>query len=294
MLRFRIASAVVGIPLAVAAACLGGWWLTVPVLALACLGLHEFVSKCEDRRWELAAPLMYAYVTLLVLLTHAFAAPEAAPWHVRAEVYAIAQAGLLFGLLACALGYYVYRYHFDQRHPVLRNASATVFGALFLGVPFAFFLLLRTVGTTEPVRAAAGTPWTLEFGARAMLLTFFCTWATDSAAYFVGRGLGRTKLTPASPNKTVEGMVGGVIGCLLAALLAGLWLRVPLHFALPLGVVLGFAGQVGDLAKSILKRDLGTKDFGALIPGHGGVLDRFDSLMLNVPLAYFVARLLVW
>ncbi len=294
MLRFRVASAIVGIPVAVVAVCLGGWWLALPAAALACLGLHEFISKCERRRWELAGPLMYGFVGLLVLATHCYAAPEGAAWRMPADVYAVTQAGLLFALLACSLGYYVYRYHYDQRHPVVRNATASVFGALYLGVPFAFFPLLRGVGAAEPALAPAGLPWPLEFGARAMLLTFCCTWATDSAAYFVGRSMGKTKLTPASPNKTVEGMVGGAAGCLLAALGVGLWVRVPLHFALPLGVVLGFAGQVGDLAKSILKRDLGTKDFGALIPGHGGVLDRFDSLMLNVPLAYFVALLLVW
>lgn len=132
----------------------------------------------------------------------------------------------------------------------------------------------------------------LADGARVMLLVFFSTWATDSGAYLVGRKYGRRKLTPASPNKTVEGSEGGFAASLLVGVLAGLALHLPIGLCAAIGALVGVTSQLGDLAKSILKRDLGTKDFGDLIPGHGGVLDRCDSLLMNVPLVYYLVLLL--
>jgi len=124
-------------------------------------------------------------------------------------------------------------------------------------------------------------------------LLFCVTWATDTGAYFTGKNLGRKKLTPASPNKTWEGTGGGLLAAVVVALAFGAWFQLPLRLTAPVGVMAGIMGQFGDLCKSILKRDLGTKDFGALIPGHGGVLDRFDSLMMNVPVVYFYAVLVM-
>ena len=122
------------------------------------------------------------------------------------------------------------------------------------------------------------------------VLLLAVTFATDTSAFFVGRALGRLPLAPAiSPGKTLEGAVGGLAGAVLAAVigveLLGLELTMP--ETLVLGGLAGVAGQLGDLAESRLKRVAGVKDSGWLFPGHGGVLDRIDSIVFNLPVVYY-------
>jgi phosphatidate cytidylyltransferase len=131
----------------------------------------------------------------------------------------------------------------------------------------------------------------VPYGAGWLALVVAACWAADTAAYAVGKTLGRHKLCPSiSPGKTVEGAVGGLIGAMLLTFLLGQWLGLPTGHALALGALLGVAGQLGDLAESKLKRWAGVKDSGSILPGHGGVLDRFDSLLVNAPLAYYYLR----
>ena len=126
-----------------------------------------------------------------------------------------------------------------------------------------------------------------EVGAWLMLLVAMCVWATDTGAYLVGRSLGRRKLAPTlSPGKTVEGSLGGLLFALLTGALFGAWIHVPLMHSLVIGALAGIMGQWGDLFESALKRELGIKDFGSIMPGHGGALDRFDSLLFVTPLAF--------
>mgnify|MGYP002032360551 CR=1 FL=1 len=125
-----------------------------------------------------------------------------------------------------------------------------------------------------------------------LLFALLVTFATDTAAYGIGRALGRHPLAPAlSPGKTWEGALGGVAGALLAALGLATWLSMPLARweVLALGLGIAIAGQFGDLAESMLKRGAGVGEASRLIPGHGGVLDRLDSVVLILPLVYYVA-----
>lgn len=128
-------------------------------------------------------------------------------------------------------------------------------------------------------------------GRRSLLFLLFVVWVCDSAAYYVGSALGRRKLAPEiSPNKTVAGAVGGTLGAAGAALLLKVLGLVPWSpaFALAAGLGIAVLAQVGDLAESMVKRDAGVKDSGSLIPGHGGILDRVDALLLVVPLFYYI------
>lgn len=130
-----------------------------------------------------------------------------------------------------------------------------------------------------------------------MLLVFVLTWTCDTAAYVVGRAIGRHRPWPAlSPKKTVEGAVGGMLFTLLAAIVGRSWLapELTLGAAIVLGLVVGVLCPIGDLVESLFKRQAGVKDSSTLIPGHGGLLDRVDSMLFSAPATYYVLALTAW
>jgi phosphatidate cytidylyltransferase len=132
----------------------------------------------------------------------------------------------------------------------------------------------------------------LESGKEWVLLLVWVTWLGETAAYLVGSAVGRHALAPlVSPKKTVEGAAAQLVVSVVAALIARAWFfpALPLTGALLVGLVLGVVGQVGDLVESALKRSVGVKDTGRLIPGHGGMLDRIDSLLFNTPVLFYYA-----
>jgi phosphatidate cytidylyltransferase len=156
----------------------------------------------------------------------------------------------------------------------LVNAAANFFGIVYVGLMLAYTLLLRFV------------PDGLIYVFFAMLVT----WANDSFAYFVGIRYGKHKLAPQiSPKKSVEGALGGLAGGLLFAIAITLITAKPFWPMLALGILTVAAGQFGDLVESIIKRNAGVKDSGSFLPGHGGALDRCDSILLAAPTVYFVA-----
>ncbi|MDT5061067.1 MAG: phosphatidate cytidylyltransferase [Acidobacteriota bacterium] len=165
------------------------------------------------------------------------------------------------------------------------NMIASV-GATVLGVMYVAFLGGHLVAVRmgfEQLRAAH-------------LLSFFflVIMGSDTGAYYTGRALGRHKLAPKiSPGKTWEGAVGGMLASLLMAALAHYWFfpELPLKVALPLAAVMNILGVLGDLTESALKRGAGAKDAAQILPGHGGLLDRLDSLLFNAPVLYYFGRL---
>jgi phosphatidate cytidylyltransferase len=161
------------------------------------------------------------------------------------------------------------------------DVGATLFAATFVGVTFGYLLSLRLLHD-----AVSGD----ETGSDLVFLLFFVVWGSDVFAYGVGRLLGRRPLAPAvSPKKTVEGAIGGLLGAVALAFVARAWFmhRLTVRDAVLLGVVLGVIGMLGDLVESMLKRGAGVKDSARLVPGHGGLLDRVDSLLYAAPLLYY-------
>ena len=171
--------------------------------------------------------------------------------------------------------------------------SLTLAGAFYLAWLFSQFILLRSLATPQ-LHISIFTRLGIEAGAAWIYAVCAITWIQDTAAYFVGRRLGRHKMAPVlSPKKTWEGAAGGMIGAIVAGVvcvpLLGLPIT-PLQGAL-LGLVGGVVGPLGDLAESLIKRQVGLKDAGNLIPGHGGILDRADSLLFTGAVLYYMIRL---
>ncbi len=160
---------------------------------------------------------------------------------------------------------------------ILFRLPVRFFGLIYLGGGFFFLSLLRDFSSAPLAQA------------RALWFVLIATWASDTGAYFIGRALGRKKLAPKiSPNKTIAGALGGLFLSLLLVSIYTLILGIFRPLWIPLALLLAAVSILGDLFASCLKRDAGADDTGEIIPGHGGVLDRFDSLLFSAPSAYFL------
>lgn len=155
-----------------------------------------------------------------------------------------------------------------------KNLLLTLFGILYVGIPLSTVVSARS----------------LPSGAFLVLFLAVVTWASDSSAYYAGTLWGKHPLMPSiSPKKTYEGLLGGLAGAVAAALLAQLWFASELSWtdAVALGILLTLTGLAGDLFESAIKRRAGVKDSGGILPGHGGMLDRIDSLLFTAPTFYY-------
>lgn len=189
----------------------------------------------------------------------------------------------------------------------LSAVAITAFGAVYTGgtLSYGYAIRYHEYGFAPAALTMGARTFAVPSGGLLLLLPVVLTWASDIGAYAVGRTIGRHKLIPAvSPGKTVEGSIGGLVASMLVAwVFARLVLRpaAQLDFrAAPLGVLafgalVSVAAQVGDLAESLLKREAGVKDSSHIIPGHGGILDRVDSLLFVLPVAYVaLTPMLTW
>ncbi len=161
----------------------------------------------------------------------------------------------------------------------LTGSAATVFGVAYVAILGGYMIAIRVVADPRP-----------HIPEKLLTLFFVVVFAGDTLAYYIGRLMGQRRLAPRiSPAKTVEGAVGGLLGNVLAAVIAHFTFfpELPLKHAAILAAAMGVAGILGDLCESMLKRGAQTKDASQLLPGHGGLLDRLDSMLFNAPLLYF-------
>lgn len=182
---------------------------------------------------------------------------------------------LVFVITATLLWYLLSKHDLSRS---LVDVSVLIFGMLYIGFTLGHLLLIRA----------------LPDGIFLIFFVILVTWAGDTGAYYAGVSMGRTPLAPRiSPNKTVEGLLGGCLLAVVIALIARAWFipSFTIVDALVLGVMLTVAGLIGDLSESMFKRGAGVKDSGGLIPGHGGMLDRLDSLLLTAPTYYYYVTL---
>ena len=257
-LELRLASAAVAIPIIVLLIWAGARWYTGVVAALLAVTTLEFQVARGSR------------LNVLAFMGAALSAGLAVAAHARGEWLIWVVTGTVLLPLLWAIAAY-------PIEDAVGEWLWAVGAVLYLGWLGCHLVLLRDVGD--------GRDW--------VFLAVFSTFATDTGAYFVGRATGRTPLAPAiSPGKTVEGAIGGMVCGVAAVLLFNhfLGLRVEPALVIPLAVLLPVAAQAGDLIESKLKRGMQVKDASRLIPGHGGLMDRFDSVLLAIVVVYYYLK----
>ena len=311
-LATRVLVAAVGIPVILLVTMAGGFYFYAMVLLIALLAIHEVFALARAKG---VSPQAGAGMTLGGLLVTAFAY-----FKVRLLVVggllargihvpfpSMAQSLLILYLVALPLIMTIEL--FRGKPGALVNIATTLFGASYAGLFLGSLVGLRELFIPEdfPVYAyfplhgtavpddVAGLLY--RWGGYTVITLFASIWVCDSAAYFAGRSFGRHRLFErVSPNKTWEGAVAGFLAALAVFQLARVLVLPYMSVvdALVCGIIAGACGQIGDLAESLLKRDAGVKDSSSLIPGHGGVLDRFDSLLFVAPLVFVYLDFIVF
>jgi len=258
-LAMRVASAVVIFGLFLGSLLLGGWWFAAFVILAMIVSTGEFYATVRSEEIRPLALFGLLGVVFMGVGAQLTGAAAIAGW---AAAFAVVT--ILFLTLS------------PRRQP-LEDASVTIGGMVWVGL-LSFAVLI------------AQGPHPVAY----ILFVVLLVAANDTGAYFVGRALGRRKLSPLiSPKKTLEGLIGGfVAGLVVASILATFpaWETIGIAKALVAGAVVGLIAPLGDAVESMVKRSLGVKDMGSVLPGHGGMLDRIDGFLFAVPAIYFLFR----
>ena len=259
MFKTRLISGIVLVIIALATIISGSWILFFTLLAVSLIGMRELykVMKVSDE-----------HVTVLELVGY-----------LGAVLYYIAMKadfgnyGTMAIIISVILILFVYVFGYPKYHA--EQVMAAFFGVVYVAVMLSFIYLTRS----------------LPDGKFLIWLIFLCSWGCDTCAYCVGMLIGKHKMAPVlSPKKSIEGAVGGVAGAaLLGVIYAAATQGKMAEYAL-ICAVGALISMVGDLAASAIKRNQNIKDYGKLIPGHGGILDRFDSVIITAPVIYYLAK----
>ena len=247
------------------------WMLTLACALVAELAAYEYLVLARSHGNRVPVWWMAAGIALLFVMTFYRPTDMALP--------------VLSALALILLTWSAFRDPLDR---VLGEAATGLFGLVYVGYPL----------TLLPVI------WNRDDGRAMLLFLMVCVWAGDTVALYVGKSMGKHKLTPLSPNKTWEGSIGSVVGSVVfglvvvyagEALLARgntvLHIRQPVWQSVLLAIVINVAAQVGDLVESAIKRGAGVKDSGTMLPGHGGILDRIDALLMAAPVLWLALLL---
>lgn len=265
----RIITAIIALPILIASiyfSFLSPLFIAIAVAAMV-LGLHEFwmLARRREIRPDMGVGFMGAAGLIVGFYFDAPRAPQLLVLTLIVFVIAALAAEMLQGA------------PFDK---MISNVGATLLGVFYVVLLGGHLVSLRT-------------GFDAKLSTHLLFLFFLVIMGSDAGAYYTGRTFGRHKLAPKiSPGKTWEGAVGGMAASLLMAALAHYWFfpELSLKAALPLAAAMNVFGVVGDLTESAFKRSAGAKDTAQILPGHGGILDRLDSLLFNAPVIYYFAR----
>ncbi|GFZ29926.1 phosphatidate cytidylyltransferase [Clostridium zeae] len=268
-MKQRIISSVIGLPILIGIlVSKNSILLNVTLLIIIMIGLNEFYKSFKNFNAN------YSMIGIgFSFLYYVFVLPNLS-----------SNLGLFIILFSIFLVFYSVFFYSKQN---AKNISITFIGFFYITFMFSFVRQIISMNA---------------YGSIFVWFVFIIAWSADTFAYAVGKTFGKNKLTPElSPNKSIEGFVGGVIGATLMAFLYGIIIlnfsefhaNNFLYFSLIMGVIGAVISQCGDLVASLIKRFNGIKDFGNIIPGHGGILDRFDSILLAAPFVYYFIKIML-
>ncbi|NET09844.1 MAG: phosphatidate cytidylyltransferase [Merismopedia sp. SIO2A8] len=284
----RLISAIVAIVLALGMTLLGGWYFTLCFSVIIYLAQYEYFQLVRAKGIAPAAKTTLVVSQLLLILA----------------TISSGLADVVFPLAGTIICFYLL---FQPKFATIADIGTSLLGLFYGGYLPSYWVRLRGLGTIpDENQILFGGYWPSSLldlihwpsvppGLSITLLAFGCIWAADIGAYIMGKTFGRTRLSDISPKKTVEGAVWGISGSMVVAAVGAYWLQWPysIPLGLFLGLVIGITSLLGDLTESMMKRDVGVKDSGKLIPGHGGILDRTDSYVFTAPLVYYFVTLLL-
>ncbi len=276
-MKTRLLTAAVALPIIIASIILPAYvpetvWLFVGIAAFAlAAGLFEFYSLTKNL--ELKADAAIGYLGAAALFVgFVFDAP--------AKSFDLMIATLALIVIAVLISQ-TFRFQKDFSK-MLTGVGVTLLGIFYVAFLGGFLVAMRMGFENSP-----------NLSTHLLGFFFLVLFGSDIGAYLAGRALGKHKLAPTiSPGKTVEGLIGGLLAAAAAAAVSTFWFfpELPLQWSIPLAVVLAAVGVLGDLAESAMKRGSKTKDTASILPGHGGFLDRLDSLLFGAPILYYFAR----
>jgi len=259
-MKQRIITAVIAAAVFLPIIIAGGLPLLALVYLMATIGLFELIRMKKTLLFSIPSVISFILLWILIL-----PADGEIMNYLTSNGYDKSQMvliGVLLYLIASVLT--KNKFTFD-------DAGFMVISVLYVGMGFYYLFETR------------------EAGIMYIFLALFTIWATDSGAYFIGKSFGKNKLWPTiSPNKTVEGFVGGILSALVVGVLFILFTDMNAVKLLTMSILMAIFGQLGDLVQSAYKRHYGVKDSGKILPGHGGILDRFDSLLFILPILHFL------
>ncbi|MEN8906910.1 MAG: phosphatidate cytidylyltransferase [Clostridiales bacterium] len=273
-MKTRIISALVGLILLILVMFTNNLVFGIVVFALSIIGINEMFNAFINAGKK---PIkIIGYLSCLPLLSLSFNNI------LKGDSFFNINLLFLFAFILFLSGLFVIVFKFEKYDYL--DISLTYFAIIYVVFLFSFIILTRN----------------LENGKYYIWLIFIGAWLTDSAAYFTGSFVGKNKIIPVvSPKKTVEGTIGGVIGCVIIMLLYGIFVvnkinEIAFYHFIILGLISGIVSQIGDWAASAIKRKADIKDYGSLMPGHGGIIDRFDSILIIAPVVYFYITIIIF
>lgn len=267
MLNKRVISALVALPLLFAAVIFNLYVFYGLLLVVTIIGLYEYFHALESgsiRPMKITG--MISGIIVMAILYN------------KANLQYLLPLMVMLIIILLSIPVIDTKYNFY-------GAGATLVGVLYIPLLFGYIYFIRSIP---------------DKGVFLVWFVFICSWMSDTTAYFAGMAFGKNKLCPkVSPKKTVEGSIGGILGSTAACLVYGAVLNsikiiyIPFAHLLIIGILGSIVSQFGDLAASSIKRNVGIKDYGYIMPGHGGVLDRFDSILFVAPLIYYYITLIL-
>ncbi len=274
MARTRIISGLVGLVLLIGVLYMGSIVLGIAVSIIAAIGLYEFYNSISKTKGIHPIKIV-GYLSIVPLLLLGL---EKTGW------YSL-NLGTMTGMSVCLIIFVSMAVIvFGHKKYNIVDACATAFGIAYIPFLMSFLIMLRN----------------MEYGNILIWLIFIGAWGTDTLAYTFGRLFGKRKIIPEiSPKKTLAGAIGGILGCIFLMIVFGIIVRNYFGLSISyvalilLGLLCGTISQIGDWAASAIKRYVNVKDFGNIMPGHGGVLDRFDSILFVAPVIYYVLVLFI-